>query len=315
MEVRVLGPLEVVVDGRSLRLPGAKPRALLATLALAAGEAVSAERLIDELWGDDPPETAANALQVHVSQLRRALGADAVRRRPPGYELAVPPEAVDLVRFERLLETARAAEPERAAGVLREALALWRGDPEVDRPRLEELRLAALEDRIEADLALGRHGELVPELESLVAQHPLRERLRGQLMLALYRAGRQADALDAYRATRVELVEQLGIEPSPALQQLERRILAQAPELDAPQPRREDRRRRLPAAPNPSSAAAASSRKWSTSSAAQGHVSSPLPGPGESGRRGSRSRWRAPRHRTSDTAQRSCPSRASPIRR
>jgi predicted ATPase/DNA-binding SARP family transcriptional activator len=225
---------------------------LLATLCLAPGEAVSTERLIDELWGEEPPETAANALQVHVSQLRKTLGGEVVRRRAPGYELAIAPESVDLVRFERLVAEAREAEPAIAGRLLRDALALWRGDPEVDRVRLEELRLSALEARVEADLALGRQADLVPELEALVAEHPLRERLRGQLMLALYRAGRQADALDVYRATRAALVEELGIDPSPALQRLERAILEQDPELEAPQgPQLDQRLVRLPAPPSP----------------------------------------------------------------
>src|SRR5712692_1328320 len=250
MEFRILGPLEVVDDGDVLAVPGGKPRALLAALALSPGEAVSADRLIDELWGEEPPETAANALQVHVSQLRKALGSDVVRRRPPGYELAVAPEAVDLVRFERAVAAARGAEPAAAARLLRDALDLWRGDPEVDRARLEELRLSALEARIDVDLALGKHAELVAELEALVAEHPLRERLRAQLMLALYRAERQADALEVYRATRAALVDELGIEPSPALQKLERAVLDHEPELDAPETAREQRLR-LPAPPTP----------------------------------------------------------------
>jgi predicted ATPase/DNA-binding SARP family transcriptional activator len=234
VEFRILGPLEVADDGRVVAVPGGKPRALLATLCLSPGETVSAERLIDELWGEEPPETAANALQVHVSQLRKALGADVVVRRGAGYELAVAPEAVDLGRFARLVAEARAAEPAGAERLLREALGLWRGDPEVDRARLEELRLGALEARIDADLALGRHAELVPELEALAAEHPLRERLRGQLMLALYRAGRQADALEVYRQTRETLVDQLGIDPSPELQELERSILTQDATLATP---------------------------------------------------------------------------------
>jgi predicted ATPase/DNA-binding SARP family transcriptional activator len=250
MEFRILGPLEVVDDGNVVAVPGGKPRALLAALALAPGEAVSADRLIDELWGEEPPETAANALQVHVSQLRKALGSDVVRRRPPGYELAVAPESVDVVRFERAVADARRAEPAAAARLLQDALDLWRGDPEVDRMRLEELRLSALESRIDADLALGKHAELVGELEALVAEHPLRERPRAQLMLALYRAGRQAEALEVYRATRAALVDELGIEPSPALQKLERAILDHEPELDAPEAAREHRLQ-LPSPPTP----------------------------------------------------------------
>src|SRR5713226_4258282 len=232
MEFRILGPLEVVDDGDVLSVPGGKPRALLAALALSPGEAVSADRLIDVLWGEEPPETAANALQVHVSQLRKALGSDVVRRRPPGYELAVAPEAVDLVRFERSVADARTAEPPAAARLLREALDLWRGDPEVDRARLDELRLSALEARIDADLALGKNAELVPELEALVAEHPLRERLRAQLMLALYRAGRQADASNLYYRTRKRLVDELGMEPGPQLQSLLREIVRQESSLE-----------------------------------------------------------------------------------
>ena len=234
VELRILGPLEVVDGEGVVAVPGGKPRALLAALALSVGEVVASDRLIDELWPHDPPATAANALQVHVSQLRKALGANVVRRRPPGYELVLPRESVDLVRFERLVEDARAAEPALAARLLREALALWRGDPEIERARLDELRLTAIEDRIEADLALGRHAELIGELEGLVRDQPLRERPRGQLMLALYRAGRQAGALEFYRATREVLVDELGIEPGPALQKLEQAILVQDPALAAP---------------------------------------------------------------------------------
>jgi predicted ATPase/DNA-binding SARP family transcriptional activator len=248
IDVAILGPLEVRVDGRAVELPRAKNRALLAVLAQHPGEALSTDRLIDAVWGDDPPESAANALQVYVSQLRKALGAGVVVRRPPGYALGVEPEAVDLVRFERLVAQARPAPPSRAAELLREALALWRGDPEADAPRLQELRLAAVEDRIDADLALGRHADLVSELEVLVAEEPLRERPRAQLMLALYRCGRQADALDLYRRTREVLVEELGIDPSPELQQLERAVLAQDPQLAAPA---SPARSSLPAPPTP----------------------------------------------------------------
>ncbi len=236
MQFRVLGPLEVAADGVELPLGGASQRALLAMLLLHANEVVSSDRLIDELW-DEPPGSGATALQVRVSQLRKALGraAERVETRSPGYVLHVEPEELDLDRFTRLVERSGGAEPAVAAELLREALALWRGPPLADlvyesfaQPaigRMDDLRMAALERRVEADLALGRHAELVGELETLVARYPLRERLRGQLMLALYRSGRQAEALEAYRAARRALVEELGIEPSPALQELERAIL------------------------------------------------------------------------------------------
>lgn len=249
LELRILGPLEARAGERSLPLGGAKQRALLAILLLHANEVVSTDRLIDELWGESPPETAANTLQVYVSQLRKALEVkDAIATRPPGYALQLPPEQLDLGCFERLLEDGRralaAGRPADASARLAEALALWRGPALADFAyeafaqapiaRLEELRLAALEERIDADLALGRHADVVPELEALVAEQPLRERQRGQLMLALYRSGRQAEALEAYQEARGALVEELGIEPSPALQRLERAILNQDPELEAP---------------------------------------------------------------------------------
>ena len=230
MEFRVLGPLEVVVGGQPVALGGARQRALLAILLTRANEVVSTDRLIDELWGEQPPRAAVNTVQYYVSQLRKALGSDRIVTRPPGYRIRVEPGELDLEHFEALVEAG-------GAGELREALRLWRGQPLADfageafaQPeimRLEELRLAALEKRIDADLALGRHAELIGELETLVGEHPLRERLRQQLMLALYRSGRQADALEAYQSARRTLVEQLGLEPSPALQELEKAILRQ----------------------------------------------------------------------------------------
>ena len=226
MEFRILGPLEVTDGEQAVTVAGAKPRALLAALLIRSGQTVSTERLIDELWGDDPPETAQNTLQVYVSQLRRALGAETIVRRSSGYALAASREQIDLARFEDLVESARAVEPHVAADRLRDALALWRGEPEVDAARLEELRLAALESRIDADLALGRHAELVPELQALVADEPLRERLRAQLLLALYRDGRQADALAEYARARKTLVDELGVEPGPELQRAHRAVLA-----------------------------------------------------------------------------------------
>jgi DNA-binding SARP family transcriptional activator/tetratricopeptide (TPR) repeat protein len=238
MDIQVLGPLEANVDGRPVPLGGAKPRALLAMLALNAGSAVSVERLIDGLWGEQPPATATKLVQVYVSQLRRALAAGgdgaAIVTRGRGYALRVDPDAVDAGRFERLV----------AQGAPREALALWRGAPlddVADEPfaaaeirRLEELRLAALELAIERDLDAGRHRDVVGELDSLVAAEPLREQLHAQRMLALYRSGRQADALEAYRQARKGLVDAIGVEPGPELRRLHEAILVQDPALEAP---------------------------------------------------------------------------------
>lgn len=243
MEFRILGPLEVVDRDRVVTLGGSRQRALLALLLTRANEVVSADRLIDELWGEKPPRTPANALQFHVSQLRKALATrEVVITQPPGYLIRVAPNELDLLRFEQLVDEAERAAPDAAARLLREALELWRGAPLADvahEPfaqtevvRLEELRLRALELRFDADLALGRHRELVAELEALVREHPLRERLRASLMRALYASGRQADALEVYRQTRALLVDELGIEPSPALQELERGILRQDAGLD-----------------------------------------------------------------------------------
>ena len=242
LEFRILGPLEVLVDDVPVALGGQKQRALLAALLLRRGDVVSAERLIEDLWGETPPRTAATSLQNFVSQLRKALGPDVIETRPPGYRLRAGPEQVDLARFERMAGEARAAEPEQRADILRAALGLWRGQPLADfvyEPfaqqeiiRLEELRLATSEERIEADLERGLHSELVGELEALLRQHPLRERLRAQLMLALYRAGRQAEALDVFQDARRVLVEELGIEPSQELQRLHASILRQETRLD-----------------------------------------------------------------------------------
>jgi predicted ATPase len=244
-ELRILGPVEVLVDGRAVPLGGPKQRALLALLLLNANEVVSRERAIDFLWAEHPPERAVNALQVYIHGLRRLLGADRIARRGSGYQLLVEAEELDLLRFQRLREGGQAAltrgDPGVAAMQLGEALGLWRGEPlsdlaldslgESERGRLEELRLGALELRIEAELALGRQEGLIAELEALVGEHPWRERLRAQLMLALYRAGRQAEALAAYQAARQELGDQLGIEPSPLLRELERAVLRQDPSL------------------------------------------------------------------------------------
>jgi DNA-binding SARP family transcriptional activator len=252
MEYRILGPLEVADQDREVRLGGGRQRAVLALLLLHANEVVPSERLIDELWGDTPPPTAAKTVQVYVSQLRKALrngepdGPLLTRGR--GYLLNVRPGELDLQRFQRAVAEAGEAldgdAPARAADILRSSLALWRGPPladftyepfaQAEIARLEELRLAAVEQRVEADLALGRHAELVGELEALVAAHPLREGLRRQLMIALYRCNRQAEALGAYRDGRRRLVDELGLEPSTALRELHDAILAHDPSLGAP---------------------------------------------------------------------------------
>ena len=244
VEFRLLGPLEVEQDGGALAVGGRRQRALLTTLLLHPNTVVPRERLIDALWGEDPPERAANSLQVAVHALRKVLGADRIATSGAGYLLRVGRGELDLQRFADLVERARGEVPGAAAETLRDALALWRGTPLSDlgetpfaaaeRGRLEALHLAALEDRIAAELAIGRHAELIPELEALVAGHPYRERLRREQMLALYRSGRQAEALDAYQQTRRTLVEELGIEPGAELQELERAILRQDPELALP---------------------------------------------------------------------------------
>ena len=238
MDLRVLGPVEASVDERPVAIGAGKPRALLAMLGLNAGSPVSAERLIDGLWGERPPATAAKLVQVYVSQLRKALAASGdgaeIVTRGRGYELRLGTGDVDARRFERLV----------AEGAPRDALALWRGPPLDDvagEPfaaaeirRLEELRLAAVELAIEHDLAAGRHMKVVSELEALVAEEPLRERLHAQRMLALYRSGRQAEALEAYRRARAALVEEIGIEPGPELRRLHEAILRQDPSLEPP---------------------------------------------------------------------------------
>jgi predicted ATPase/DNA-binding SARP family transcriptional activator len=248
MELGILGPLEVR-DGEALvRVPGAKERALLADLVVHAGRVVSADRLVEDLWGEEPPGNPANALQGRVSALRRALGSAGsklVVTRPPGYVLEVDAEQVDAGRFEGLVGEATAlasAEPPRAAQLLEEALGLWRGAAlaefaerpwaQAEAARLEELRLAAVEALVELRLAAGGHAGLVGELEALVAADPTRERPRGQLMVALYRSGRQADALRVYQETREVLAEELGIDPSPELQRLHQAILVQDPALE-----------------------------------------------------------------------------------
>ena len=251
MEYRILGPLEVVDEGGPVALGRLKERLVLAVLLLHANELVSRERLIDEVWGESPPPTARKAVNVYVSQLRKALtrnGLDPIATADGGYRLEVGSEALDVSRVQRVLtgarERASAGDLEAAAELLREALALWRGptlagllleaNGREEVAQLDELRLTAVMDRIDCDLALGRHVEVLGELQVLVGEHPLRERLRAQLMLALYRGDRQAEALEAYRGARKLLVEELGIEPSPALQRLQQGILIQDPALELP---------------------------------------------------------------------------------
>jgi YVTN family beta-propeller protein len=245
MEFRILGPVEVRDDGRLVRLGGGKQRAVLALLLLNANRVVASERMIELLWGERPPATAATALHGHISSLRKALGPDVIATRPPGYVLETAIGELDLERFEWLQAEGRDAlergDPGRAAERLRAALGLWRGEAlsdigfepfvQTEAARLEGLRLDTVQDRIEADLTAGGGTELVGELERLVAAEPLRERFWAQLMLALYRSGRQAEALDAYRRARQTLVSQLGIEPGPELREFERRILAHDPTL------------------------------------------------------------------------------------
>jgi YVTN family beta-propeller protein len=257
LEYRILGPLQVLDDGREIPIRGRKQQALLALLLLHRGEVVTRDTLIDHLWGDDPPSTAVKTLQVHVSRLRRELG-DVLLSQGRGYLIRLEPNQLDLERFERLaaegVQALAQGQPERASEWLAEALALWRGPPLpelADEPfarpqlgRLEDARLEAIEKRLEAELQLGHHAQELPQLELLVAHHPYREHLHELRMLALYRAGRQADALAAYRDARSVLVEELGIEPSRGLRELNDAILAQDPGLDAP-------RRAAPPAPEP----------------------------------------------------------------
>ena len=247
-QFRILGPLEVVdPSGAPVRLGGPRQRAVLAILLLSANRVVSIDRLADDLYGGEPPATAVTQVQRQISDLRKLLG-PAIETRPPGYLVRAGLQTLDLSRFERLAEDAGTAlahgAPERAAACLREALALWRGPPLADLAyepfaavpiaRLEELRLACVEQRIEAELGLGEHRRLVAELEELVREHPTHERFTAQLMTALYRSGRQDDALAAYRSLRRALVEDFGIEPTPELSRLEQAVLSQDPSLDVP---------------------------------------------------------------------------------
>src|SRR5215831_301262 len=251
MEYRILGPLEVLEDGRSLALGSLKERMVLAVLLLHANKLVSRERLIDELWGVAPPATARKAVNVYVSKLRKALalnGDDPIATADGGYRMAVSPDLLDADRMRSLVTKARErmaeGESEVASRVLRDALACWRGPTlaglqlesygREEVAQLDELRLTALMDRIDCDLAQGRHEHVLGELQVLVGEHPLRERLRAQQMLAFYRADRQADALDAYQQARRALIDELGIEPSQTLQRLQQAILRHDPALEAP---------------------------------------------------------------------------------
>jgi predicted ATPase len=249
MELRILGPLELVGDdGHALGVGGPRVRAVLAQLALRRNQVVSTDALVDAVWGESPPPTATGALQVHVHALRKALGTDRILTRAPGYLLQLAEDELDSARFEQLAdEGARLLDSREYAGAaetLGDALALWRGSALADlayepfaqreAERLGELRLVVLERRLESELELGRHAELVGELESAVAEHPFRERLRALLMLALYRSNRQAEALAAYRDARTALVDELGIEPGAELRELEQAILRQDGELLAP---------------------------------------------------------------------------------
>jgi len=245
LEYRILGPLEVVGKRGPLRLGGAKQRAALAVLVLNTNRVVSVDRLADDLYAGAPPLTAVSQVQRQISELRKVLGdRAAIETHPPGYVLRTAPGQTDLDRFERLAREASDSEPEQAARLLREAVDLWRGTTLADLAdepfaiaagrRLEEIRLAALEQRIDADLELGHHRELIAELESLRVEHPLRESFVAQLMLALYRSGRQADALAVFRDAREALVTRFGIEPGPALRELERGILRHEDSLAAP---------------------------------------------------------------------------------
>ena len=254
MQVRLLGPVDVTVDGVARPIPGLRRKAVLAMLALTPGEIVSTDRLIDVVWSDRPSSAAPNSLPAHVSYLRGALGArTAIVARPPGYVLDIGAEATDLQVAERLIRQGRqSTDPGQSASLLRAALARWRGRPLVDvaglpwlaeqAERLTVIHLEAVEALVDARLALGEHAQLLAELDGLIGQYPFREHLHGQLMVALYRAGRQADALEGHRRFREMLSEQLGIEPSPVLRELELRILQHDPALDVARNRGSARR-------------------------------------------------------------------------
>jgi DNA-binding SARP family transcriptional activator len=249
VEIRVLGRVDALVNGRPLPIRGKKQRSVLAMLALRANRTVSADDLIDGLWGERPPASAAKNVQLYVSRLRKVLNASGsgagIVTHGRGYELQLPDDAVDAARFERLVERARRhAERGMVNGAARAALELWHGAPLADvaeEPfaapeirRLEELRLRAIELTIDAELAVGHHGDVIGNLGALLAEYPLHERFHAQRMLALYRAGRQSDALEAYRQARQSLSEQIGVEPGPELRGLQEGILGQDPALDPP---------------------------------------------------------------------------------
>ena len=250
LEFGLLGSLEVRDENGPVAVTGQRQRAVLAVLLLRANQVVPSETLIELLWGEEPPRTAGSSLQNAVAQLRKLIGQSVLLTRPPGYVLDVDVEQIDLGRFERLVRESRGAEPEEGAVRLREALGLWRGAPladfaleawaQEDVRRLEDVRLAAQEDLLDAELALGNHAAVAVEAERLVREEPLRERLRGQLMLSLYRSGRQAQALEAYAEARRALVGELGLEPGPELQSLYASILRQDSALLPAQPPRLD---------------------------------------------------------------------------
>ena len=235
LEFRILGPLEVTTEGEPIALAGRRQRALLAVLLLQAGRVVATDRLLYDLWGEEPPRTAPTALHNLVAQLRKTIGSELVQRQSPGYVLRIESAQIDARRFEAEVRAGRRAGAEERLRVLTEALGLWRGPPlaefsfddfaQSEIRRLEELRVSALEERIEAELELRRHADVIGELEALVAEHPHRETFRRQLMLALYRSGRQVEALNAYQETRSRFVDELGIEPGPELKQLQAEIL------------------------------------------------------------------------------------------
>src|SRR5215216_4816984 len=236
MHLRLLGPVEAHLDGRTLPLGPPKQRAVLAMLAVRPGHTVSVDELAEGLWGEHPPASAPKMVQLYISHLRRAIEGDgaAIATHGRGYALELADDRVDAVRFERLVDEGKADE----------ALALWHDDPLSDlrsEPfapaeirRLEKLRARALEAAVDEQLAAGRHREVLARIDELVAEHPLRERLHAQRMLALYRSGRQADALAAYRGARATLVEEIGVEPGPELRRLHEAILAQDPALELP---------------------------------------------------------------------------------
>lgn len=241
-DFRLLGPLDATEGGELIDLPAGMPRALLARLLLDASRVVSVEAIVDALWGQQPPASAHKLVQIYISQLRKSLGRECIETRSPGYRVLATPGEHDLAQFEELTEQARAeTDAGRRRALLEQALLLWRGPALAEfrvpfaapaARRLTELRLAALEDRIDADLELGRHARLIADLEALADEEPLRERPCRQLMIALYRSGRQAEALERYREARRLMVEEFGIEPSPALQELERAILRRDLALD-----------------------------------------------------------------------------------